>query len=505
MALKSYSRSLSNAIHLKANGKCVSEHNGGSSHGILEVYYRLNASRLKCLISAVDKNDDERELAEQEALRLTECYWNDSPESVETASTLRQRLWIVLEDVVGALAKCTQENAYFHRSVYRHAQALMWAPLLYDPIGEKVNACLRVVPSMWASKIKGLSSSGSAASSGVGIMSSLFTKKRTQLVAVWITADGETTPFETINSSARKYDSLRGKYISAYIDSLRLCRRRKELDVFLSWTTSCLKDLPLHFATSILSSGGETPLLDNIVAYDNSILSLHFLKSVRRVANCALARVITDDMNESTKAASYKPGDTAKHYEAQLKVAYACFLRLGCDFETMKKRRSLLFQKQCGVKDVVEALTLAYSIVYNTTAASQVDYSDWSGDHQMITTLAAALQKCKELYPSLSRNFSFTRLRAPPKPKSPTFNITSKRKASPIHEKKSFEVAIPEGLKQGETFLTSIAVGDTTKRVRLTVPSETASCLRFSLEVPITDVKAASETKFGETTLPESS
>ena len=41
--------------------------------------------------------------------------------------------WEVLVDIVSALVFCRQEKALFHRSVYRHAQAILWAPVVHDP------------------------------------------------------------------------------------------------------------------------------------------------------------------------------------------------------------------------------------------------------------------------------------------------------------------------------------------------------------------------------------
>ena len=495
-ALKAYAESVSYATQTKEKGGFISEQNGGSSHGAVEAFYRLHASRLKCLISAVDKSDDERQLAEQEALRLTECHWFQNLKHAEDEQSLRRRIWQVLEDVVGALAKCSLDNSYFHRSIYRHAQALIWAPLIYNPTEKRAIGSLGNVPVTLACKIRGLNSSTNAANSGLSVINSLFPKKRAQLVAVWVTMDSETTPLETINRSARKYDSLRGKYIAAYIDSLCICRRRKELDLFLSWTNSCSRDLPSHFAESALLEGGApttSPTFDCLVTHDRSIASFYFLKSVRRLANCALAKVLLVDMNDHSPRKSLKPVETVKFFETQLKIAYACFLRLNISFEDMVNRRTLLYEKNSGLIDVIEALIVAFTSTYDEAkTCSYVDPFDWSGESQLITTAVVALQKCKELYPSLSRNFSFTRQRAPPKLKSPPFSVSSKRKLS-NHETKSFEVAIPDGLTEGDTFLTSIMIGDATKRVRLTVPSESASSLRFSLEVPIKDANSTSD------------
>jgi hypothetical protein len=291
LALEAYAQSIAHVSEIKEDGGFVAEHNGGSAHGATEVFYRLHATRLKCLISAVEKTDDERKVAEVEALRLTECRWFQNPVDDEPDLTVRQRIWRVLADVVGALAKCSLDNTFFHRSIYRHAQALMWAPILCNPEEGRADGSLGTVPATWACKIRGLNSATNAAYSALSTISALFTKKRTQLVAVWVTVDGSTTAFQTINSSARKYDSLRGKYIAAYVDSLRLCRRRKELDVFLTWTTSCPKDLPSQFAASAIfesANSTQTNLHDNLLVHNRSIDSFHFLRAVRRMTNSKL-------------------------------------------------------------------------------------------------------------------------------------------------------------------------------------------------------------------------
>lgn len=479
LALTAYAMSVAQAKKIDDDGGFIAEQPGGSTHGALEAVYRLHASRLKCLISAVDRKEDEREIAETEALRLTECHWSN-PVDESSDISLRERVWRVLVDVVGALAKCFHDNSYFHRSVYRHAQALMWAPVLYDPIGGRATGSLGTVPATWACKIRGLNYATNAASSAGSTMSSLFTKKRPQLVAVWVTGDGTTSTFQAINNNARKYDSLRGKYITAYIDCLRLSRRRKELDTFLGWTSSCPRDLPSYFASSALAEGGKptkNPVHDALMIRVRSLSSYHFLTSIRREANSALANVILKDLNESTSK-------EAKFFETQLKLAYACFLRLNCDPDELTKSRAWKYQRKNGVKDAVEALTAAYVRVVKDQSLSGAR-SDWSGESQLTAIFQAALRKCKELYPSLSGTFSFSRQRALPKPKSADISGGLKRKGGAQVVKKSFEVAVPQGLTEGETFLASIKVGEIVKKVRLTVPGEAASSLRFTLQVPV--------------------
>ena len=71
-AMSVYAKALVEAIKLEEAGNQLIDQAGGSGHGSTEILYRLHASRLKCLIRAVSQNEDDREEAQLEALRLTE-------------------------------------------------------------------------------------------------------------------------------------------------------------------------------------------------------------------------------------------------------------------------------------------------------------------------------------------------------------------------------------------------------------------------------------------------
>lgn len=159
-----------------------SEHGeaGGSSHGIAEVRYRLHASRLKCLILAASASEDDRNAAEEEALRLTEKFWFSPPKDVDSldSTSIRDRIWNVLADIVSALAQCRLEHSFFHRSVYRHAQALMWAPVLCDPVAGRAEGSKSTVPATKSYHLRGLNHATNAAKSALAVISTLFEKKR---------------------------------------------------------------------------------------------------------------------------------------------------------------------------------------------------------------------------------------------------------------------------------------------------------------------------------------
>ena len=151
---------------------------GGSSHGPTEVFYRLHASRLKCLLSAISQREVDRDKAELEALRLTMTHWFHAPTVELDDRDTRARVWAVLTDVVSAMAQCRIDQPFFHRSVYRHAQALMWAPVLHDPVSGIAKGSLGSVPVTKGHLLRGLNSTTPSATSAEAIMNLLFEKKR---------------------------------------------------------------------------------------------------------------------------------------------------------------------------------------------------------------------------------------------------------------------------------------------------------------------------------------
>ena len=180
IAFQNYSKSLKEAKAIESDGGLRVEQQGGSAHGSSEVEYRIHASRLKCLIAAVSRYQDEIQFAEAEALRLTERHWFKEPSADQPLKDVntRDRVWNVVTDIVTAMAQCRLDHQFFHRSVYRHAQALMWAPVLCDPIEGRADGSLGTVPATRSYRLRGMNHSTNAASSAVVIMSSLFDKKR---------------------------------------------------------------------------------------------------------------------------------------------------------------------------------------------------------------------------------------------------------------------------------------------------------------------------------------
>jgi hypothetical protein len=514
LALEYYSSALKQAQKIEEEGGETAGMEGGSSHGVSELFYRLHASRLKCLISAVSHTDpDVIERAELEALRLCEKFWFKIPEELSEEiekAHVRDRVWKVLSDLVEALAQCRSDHQFFHRSVYRHAQALMWARVLYDPINGKSEGSLGTVPATRSPIIRGLNNSTNVAESAEAIIGSLFEGRRSQLCAVWLTVAIDTSPYEILNSSSRKYDSLRGKYISAYIESLRLNQRRSQLESFLKTILSSKRDLALHFQASAKALGGvgEKPHThDSLLPKRSSALSTCFLTTIKREANSAFAEVLQIEISKASN-------DPKKVSDFYLKQAYACYLRLNCSVEDLQKLKDWKYGRL--TIHEVEALCQAYFALGESKSPKKKNLMDWSGGAtSKADILKSAVAKCRELIPNVTVNYftknTMTKARkaaatveepsAPDNNPSPSASGKRKLEAEKSQDsdkklsgddgpkKQYFEVKVPEDLESGSTFFTTVTLAGVSKKVKLTVPDGKPSSLRFSLPIPAKKAK----------------
>jgi hypothetical protein len=219
-----------------------------------------------------------------------------------------------------------------------------------------------------------------------------------------MTSTATSSPFQILNNSARKYDSLRGKYISAYIESLRLCNRRTELEQFMKSLSSSKRDLPNYFQASALI-GGSAPAKshtnESLLQTDESLMSSGFLLSAKRQGNSAIADFILKSLSDEDAGGK-------KTAENNLKQAYACYLRLHCSEEDLKKTRAMKY----GVATIreVEALCNAYlNTDYSKTSSTACN--DWSGGARKSSIFNAAVEKCPSLFPTLSGKFLFKNLK----------------------------------------------------------------------------------------------
>lgn len=479
-ALSIYHKSLEEATALDEEGALPDVHAGGSSHGKTEVIYRLHASRLKCLISAVQYPENVREKAIAEAVRLTRCNWyGSSHSSIANDVTDVNMVWTILADIVAALAQCRLDHQFFHRSVYRYAQALMWAPALHDPATGIVNGSLGLVPATKSHLIRGLNSSTACANSAEVIMATLFERKRPQLVSVWVTnTSSSPSPLEAINNSTRKFDSLRGKYFQAYVETLRLCKRTSILDTLFQQVASTKRDLHSFYQASALVRGAipeASHAKDNLLRNSRSFHTLGLVRGLKRIINRALAAILIEEA---------PPSDPKNDY---IKKCYTSYLRLNTTIEEAAKMRSWRYSSN--TLPEVEALCQAY-LARSERKALSFESFNWTGGSNKTAVLKAAVERCSELFPSLANTLY---RRSKPKKASANKSEADENDDGPESKKRSapekdslvqFVVDVPPGLEVGDKFETTVRIGSQMKTLRLTVPVGLPPKLKFSLKAP---------------------
>lgn len=282
----------------------------------------------------------------------------------------------------------------------------------------------------------------------------------------------------------------------AYLETLRLCQRRPKLETFLKWTSVTKRDLPNYFQASSITGGNLPPkqhMNDNLLEFENKVMSRGFLITVKRQANSALAYVVQkqiDDASDKMKSSS-EPDKRKAVHESNLKHAYACYLRLHCTKDDLKKHRAFSYGGDT-IREV-DTLCNAYLALGDSKKFDNTGFGDWSGGARKSSILDAALGKCRILFPSTSGSFFSKKLTTKSKRgvgdddagDDDDLTSPSKRK-QPGQGKRvvSYEVAVPESLEEGDTFLTAVKVGGATQKVKLTVPKGSPSTLRFKLTTP---------------------
>jgi hypothetical protein len=330
--------------------------------------------------------------------------------------------------------------------------------------------------------------SDDVAGSAFGIINSLFERRRSQLVAVWVSNNGGGSPFHVLNSSVRKFDSLRGKYIAAYLESLNLCNKREEVEAFLRSATSTSRDEPSYFAASAEAQGGipKTNHLEDCLLISNyrSLSPFFFLTSVKRQANGVLASLILKEIEDKSNEKLSQPLVSTETF----KEAFSCFRRLKCSADDLVNCSAWRYEHsgRClaadvanrSIKAVVDVVTAAYCGSKYASPSKTCAVSDWSGDSRGASLLHDALVKGGEIFPNLSATFYSKKHSSPKrKRKSASQDASNDAKGSA----KSYEVAVPAGLSAGSTFVVSIEQDGQPRKVRLTVPDDEVQLMRFTL------------------------
>jgi len=206
-----------------------------------------------------------------------------------------------------------------------------------------------------------------------------------------------------------------------------------------------------------------------------SLASFHLFTGLKRQANSAMAFTLKEEIVSNDSAV--RPPDHL------LKLAYACFLRLNCTVKELKRTRAWKYEPG-GVSEAEALIQLFLKLGENT--AILADPNDWSGGGQKAAILEAAVKKCKEMFPSVSSAFYSKKAIQKSKSQSEGEDRDKNDRRTPPAQagtKRSFEVEVPEGLNEGETFTTNIVSDGNAKKVKLTVPAGKPRMLRFSIDL----------------------
>ena len=206
-----------------------------------DALYRLHSSRLRALLSD-RRSPDGPVAAPSPALLKVLCRFNLDPTDHHDADACAEGLvcfrWRLLMDAMGALAECRRLDNFDHRSVYQRARAYEHLVAFLPPGGgglalEEEKGLTSAAVAALASASTGVAGEAAALSleAARDLMHVLFEKKRSQIVAVWL-AEECTNALELMNQRNLKYESIRRRYITYYLDLLRRtrdCERLLEL------------------------------------------------------------------------------------------------------------------------------------------------------------------------------------------------------------------------------------------------------------------------------------
>ncbi|RHY34103.1 hypothetical protein DYB32_001143 [Aphanomyces invadans] len=205
-------------------------------------FYQLHACRLKILLEPVSKTGalqsrDDLQPA-LEALVLTNQYFYTKKVSLRSksddtatpgnewtqekvtslladASTLWRAREVLVWNCLEALERVPLDDRYFHPAYYTYAWGLRFA----QPIVDRTNE-------YWTERC--------TLQSAVKAMKPLFDRKRQQVVAIWL-SESETNNLEELHQQQAKYDRLRLKYLSLYLETMTMAGDSQRVSDLTSW------------------------------------------------------------------------------------------------------------------------------------------------------------------------------------------------------------------------------------------------------------------------------
>lgn len=200
-------------------------------------------------------------------------------------------------------------------------------------------------------------------------MFGLLSYDRSQLCSVWVTTSAAPSPFEVINDSIRKYDALRMKYIFAFIECMRVCKRIDSIETLLTWTSMSEQDLPGFYEASAILRGGD-PGKHSKQSY---LSTRGLIAQVKRIASEAIAEIVLSDLAEMKRVGIGADGRMKLSSHFLLSHRLFLLLNLSCK-EVAEFRRS---NRRLTVVDAFGKCFLAIQAGYRI---SSVDFGEMDSE-----------------------------------------------------------------------------------------------------------------------------
>ena len=225
----------------------------------------------------------------------------------------------------------------------------------------------------------------------MNLSSALFSicVSRSQLCAVWVTTSTTPPPFEVLNDSVRKYDTLRLKYIKAFVDCMLVCRQKDKIESLLNHAMSSAQDLAGFYEASAAVRGGDPGRHNKL----SLLRSRGFLAEVKRTASDALAELIMYDLVDLKQRGVDEAGK--KLLENDFKLANTLFLRLN-------SHPNEIVQHIYSNGPIVQVTALCkchISIQAGYRINESINFEELDSD-TLFSFVDQALQKAKEMFPT---------------------------------------------------------------------------------------------------------
>ena len=230
------------------------------------------------------------------------------------------------------------------------------------------------------------------------LASHFFPYDRPQLCGVWVATSSNPSSFEVLNDAVRKYDALRWKYVDAYIDIMRLCKRLDVLKTFAGWVDASPRDLPAFYDVSA-SMGGGAP--DTLHSKETLLKGSGLIWYAKRRANQAIVKILQQELTETETGVHND--SIAKRIDI-FKEAFSCFLRMNAPLNDRLWRSQKI---EDGEIIEVDMICRAYQNLENDSSSADMQMIHVGPDNtipsrkEKFSLLHRAVSKCEEMFPEL--------------------------------------------------------------------------------------------------------